>query len=72
MQRGVVWEPYLGLELDAAYRQIATLQAQTPPANQPGSSQPSADVPQAINDVEALTGALTPAFTKFLADLGKQ
>lgn len=66
--KGVVWEPYLGLELDAAYKQIAALQVQiqaSPP--QP----PMANVAQAINDVEALTGALPPAFAKLLADLGK-
>ncbi|HEY1353205.1 MAG TPA: glycoside hydrolase family 25 protein [Ktedonobacteraceae bacterium] len=36
--KGVVWEPHPGLELDAAYRQIATLQAQLS-ANVAGAGQ---------------------------------
>lgn len=66
--KGVVWEPFLGLELDAAYRQIAALQAQI----QTGPSQPAANVVQAINDLEGLATILSPMFTKLLADLGKQ
>ncbi len=70
--KGVVWEPFLGLELDAAYKQIATLQAQITQLSQPVPAQPTANVAQAINDVEALTNTLPPMFTKILANLGKQ
>jgi hypothetical protein len=57
--KGVVWEPYLGLELDAAYRQIAALQAQLASTN----------VAQAIKDVEDLSNTLSPMFQKIQADL---
>lgn len=66
--KGVVWEPSLGLELDAAYKQIAALQAQLQASP---SQQPMANVAQAINDLEGLATTLSPMFTKLLTDLGK-
>jgi hypothetical protein len=54
---GVIWERWLGLELDAAYKQIAALATQSNPA-------------AAITTLQTLQNTVDGAFTNALAKLG--
>lgn len=60
--KGVWQEPYLGWETDAAYKQIATLQAAQPVP---------VDTAQVEADVNVIIDATPPLFAKLLADIKK-
>jgi len=64
-KQGVVEEPYLGLEIDAAYKRIATLEAQVAQAPKP-TVNTSVNVSDAITQIHSIEVAETTA----LKDLG--
>lgn len=68
---GVVEEPYIGLEMDAAYRIIATQQAQIAQLKtQPPTSAP-VDTSTVEADINAIADAIAAPVAKALADLKK-
>lgn len=66
-EKGIIQEPFLGLELDAAYKLIVSLQDQLAKAQTT-----TVNVAQLRADIEAIIDALPPLFAKALSDLPKQ
>lgn len=69
--KNVVEEPYMGLELDAAYKQIAALQAQLAAQQQPAPAPAPVDTTQVEADINAIADAIAVPVAKALADLKK-